>query len=135
MSLLSSNAHLVANRVEPSPPAGSTGGDVASTGDVVNHPRVVPDDWHPSWCHASDVWAPADAWQRTELRQRSHEVVVKARRLGLLIEAHPLFGYRVVGHGGLPKYLHLERAECHEPPTQAQRAPRSDRLRAGRRSL
>jgi hypothetical protein len=61
------------------------------------------------WCRASDLWPPADAYQRAVLRQRAHEVVCGARRLGLHVDADRLLGYRVTGHDGLPKYLHLRR--------------------------
>lgn len=93
-------------------------------------PRPVPENWNPrceahfecawlthllshfgQWCRASDVWEPRDAYQRAVLRQRAHEVVQSALRLGLFIEADPRLGYRVTGHDDLPKYLHLhERA-------------------------
>ena len=93
-------------------------------------PRVVPENYNPRhdpdfeatwltylvmhagrWCRASDVYAPRDEYQRAVLRQLSHEVVHAAQRLGLVIEADPRRGYRVVGHAGLPRYLHLhERA-------------------------
>ena len=64
------------------------------------------------WCRASDVWETGDAYQRAVLRQRAHEVVQGAKRLGLFIEADPRLGYRVTGHDDLPKYVHLhERAE------------------------
>ena len=64
------------------------------------------------WCRASDLWPPQDAYQRAVLRQRAHEVVQRARRLGLVIDADPRHGYRLTGHDGLPPYLHLhERAE------------------------
>ena len=63
------------------------------------------------WCRASDVYQPADEYQRAVMRQLSHEIVQTAKRLGLVIEADPRRGYRVVGHAGLPRYLHLhERA-------------------------
>lgn len=93
-------------------------------------PRQAPENWNPrhephfertwlthllsrygEWCHASDVWEPRDEWQRVVLRQRAWEVVEKARRIGLFIEADPLLGYRVTGCDDLPRYIHLhERA-------------------------
>jgi hypothetical protein len=96
--------------------------------------RPVPDNWSPrhevhfeatwlthlashygQWCRASDVWAPCDAWQRIVLRQRAHEVVQAARRLGWVIEADAALGYRVMGVDDLPRYLHLhERAADRE---------------------
>jgi hypothetical protein len=63
------------------------------------------------WCRASDLFEPVDAYQRAVLRQRAHEVVQAAKRLGLAVESDRLRGYRVTGHLGLPAYLHLhERA-------------------------
>ena len=89
-------------------------------------PAVAPADWSArheaqfesqwltylimrsgQWCRASDLWPPADAYQRAVLRQRAHEVVNAARRLGLHVDADKRLGYRVSGHDGLPKYLHL----------------------------
>ena len=96
------------------------------TGKAPHSPAHRPDDWSArhdrhferewlthlimhsgQWCRASDLWEPADAYQRAVLRQRAHEVVNGARRLGLLINADRRLGYRVTGHDGLPKYLHL----------------------------
>ena len=93
-------------------------------------PRSVPENWNPrhescfeslwltylimhsgEWCRADQVWIPRDAYQRAVLRQRAHEVVRAARRLGLAIETDKRRGYMVTGHLGLPRYLHLhERA-------------------------
>ena len=66
------------------------------------------------WCHASDLYATDDPWQRTVLRERSHEVVLAARRLGLQIESDAALGYRVVGYGKLPRYVHLVHKEGDE---------------------
>lgn len=63
------------------------------------------------WCHVTDLWAPQDAYQRTLLRQRAHETVMAARRLGFFIESDRRRGYRVTGHDDLPRYLHLRSAE------------------------
>ena len=88
-----------------------------------------------AWCRASDVWMPDDPWQRTVLRQRAHEVVRAARRLGLIVESDVRRGYRVVGHGDLPRYLRLERPKCRETaPTdghKTQRGLRTDRPKGG----
>ena len=89
-------------------------------------PFAVPEDWSArcepdfeakwltyllsrfgAWCHPTDVWPVWDAWRGTVLRKRAYEVVQAARRLGLAIESSPTMGYRVVGHEGLPKHLHL----------------------------
>ena len=95
--------------------------------------QSVPDLWSPrwdadfeptwltylvtrpfEWCHASDLYATDDPWQRTVLRERSHEVVLAARRLGLVVESDPARGYRVTGFGKLPRYVHLVHKEGDE---------------------
>lgn len=74
------------------------------------------------WCHPADVWHSRDELQRLRIRQRASEVAGAAVRLGLLIESDHLRGYRLTGHAGLPRYLHLhERADdgaCAELPGQ-----------------
>ena len=89
-------------------------------------PRQVSESWQPrhekeleriwlthlvmhsgEWCRASDLWEPADAYQRAVLRQLSHEVVCAAGRLGLAVESDRRRGYMVTGHLGLPRYLHV----------------------------
>ena len=117
--------HLVCCResLGPLPPfAGGVGHVVPQNWSARHEPRFES-QWltylvlHPlQWCHASDLWAAADAWQRTELRQRSHEVVVKARRLGMVIEADPVLGYRLTGYEDLPRYLHLHPTADEEGP-------------------
>ena len=101
--------------------------------------RTVPENWDPRhernfesiwlthllahfgrWTHASDVWEPRDAWQRIVLRQRAHEVVHSARRLGLIVQADPLLGYRVVGHAELPKYVHVVKPDREDEPCLGQ---------------
>lgn len=63
------------------------------------------------WCRASDMREPQDAYQRAVLRQRAHEVVQKAKRVGWHIESSREHGYRLTG-AHIPPYLHLhERAE------------------------
>ena len=98
-------------------------------------PRQVAETWNPrhernfertwlshlimhagQWCHASDVWEPRDDWQRIVLRQKAWEVVEAARRLGLCVESDAVLGYRVTGHAGLPKYLHLRQAPIPQGP-------------------
>lgn len=87
------------------------------------------------WCRASDVWALDDPYERIVLRQRAHEAVKAARRLGLIVESDVRLGYRVVGHGDLPRYLRLERPKCRETAPadghKTQRTSRSSSLLAG----
>jgi len=67
---------------------------------------------HGSWCHASEVAEPEDTYERALLGKLAHEVVLSARRLGLVVESDRGHGYRLTAHAGLPRYLHLhERAE------------------------
>lgn len=82
------------------------------------HDRAFAETWltylimhSGQFCRASDLWEPQDAYQRAVLRQRAHEVVQKAKRLGWHIESSRECGYRVTG-AHIPAYLHLhERAE------------------------
>lgn len=99
----------------------------------------MPASWHPrcdagfagtwlthllahfgSWCHASDVFPSADHDQRLAVRQCAYETVVAAERFGLVVERDRMRGYRVVGHGAPPKYVHLrvEEAAGGEVPGQ-----------------
>lgn len=62
--------------------------------------------------HPTDVWATNNEWQRSVLRQRAHEAAVIWRRLGMIIEGDRALGYRLVGPGDPPRWLHLhERTE------------------------
>ena len=89
------------------------------------HAVECDDSWNPRWdasfdatwltyllahfgefCHASDVWRCSDPWQRVVLREKAHEVVLAAKRLGLAIESDPRLGYRIIGHDAIPRYVY-----------------------------
>ena len=112
----------------------STAGSCATVCPVVAAPRPVPENYNPrhdpgfestwlthlvmhagQWCRASDVYPPRDEYQRAVMRQLSHEIVQAAKRLGFIVEADPRRGYRVVGHAGLPRYVHLT-DPCEKKP-------------------
>ena len=67
------------------------------------------------WWHPTQVWQTHDERQRRVLRECAGEAVLKAERLGLIVETDHRLGYRVLGMDP-PPYLHLHRrAEDREP--------------------